>query len=131
MINTQRRVGKLFAFAAVLICALLAAGQGGGQPPAGKGAALPKLELVKKFDKDGDGRLNSSERHAALDYLLANPQLVKKGRGPMGGPKKPPPPGPKLKPVDVKSYPAAVSLFDPETVRTLFLEFEDADWEKQ
>jgi len=99
------------------------------QPPAGKGAVLPKLELVKKFDKDGDGRLNSAERHAALDYLIANPQLIKKGRA--GTPKKPPPPGPKLKPADVKTYPASVSLFDPETVRTLFLEFEDADWEKQ
>ncbi len=98
---------------------------------AGQRAVLPKLELVKKFDKDGDGRLNSAERHAAMEYLAANPGLRRKGRGPKGGPKPPPPPGPKLTPADVKSYPASVSLFDADTLRTLFLEFEDADWEKQ
>jgi hypothetical protein len=108
------------------------AGQPRGQRPWDrKQAVWPKLELVKEFDKDGDGRLNSAERHAAMEYLDANPGLRRKGRGPLGGPKPPPPPGPKLTPADVKSYPASVSLFDPNTLRTLFLQFEDADWEKQ
>src|SRR5262249_18997164 len=95
------------------------------------GAVIPKLELVQKFDKDGDGRLNSAERHAAMEYLEANPGLRKKGRGPTGGPKKPPPPGPNPTQADGKSFSAKVSLFADGPLRTIFLEFDDADWEKQ
>ena len=39
-------------------------------------------------------------------------------------------PGPKLKPSDVKSY-TNESLYDPKVLRTIFLEFEDADWEQE
>lgn len=112
--------------AAPFLVSLLALG---GSTP--ERAVLPKLELVKKFDKDRDGRLNSTERHAAMKYLEDNPGLRRKGWRPRGGPKPPPPPGPKLSPADVKSYPASVSLFNADTLRTLFLEFADADWEKQ
>lgn len=42
----------------------------------------------------------------------------------------PPEPGRKLTPADVKSYPA-MPLYDPQTLRTFFLEFENADWEKE
>ncbi len=112
-------------------CAVFALGPAGDQPPGGKGGYMPKLEVVKKFDKDGDGRLDSNERHAAMAYLEANPQLRKKGRAPVGGPQGPPPPGPRLAPGGVKTYPASVPLFDAGTLRTLFVEFEDADWEKQ
>lgn len=123
----------LFAVSSFALAAVTpVADQTGGQTPMdGKRAVLPKLELVKKFDKDGDARLNSAERHAAMQYVEDNPGLRRKGRGPRGGPKPPPPPGPKLAPGDVKSYPASVSLFDADTLRTLFLEFADADWEKQ
>lgn len=127
-----RTASCFFAVSLLLAVATSIAGQPAG-PAMGSGrpAVLPKLDLVKKFDKDGDGRLNSKERHAAMEYLAANPRLRRKGRGPAGGPKPPPPPGPKLSPDDVKSYPASVSLFDSAALRTLFLEFEDADWEKQ
>jgi hypothetical protein len=39
-------------------------------------------------------------------------------------------PGPKLKPSDVKSY-ADEPLYDMGVLRTLFLDFENADWEKE
>src|SRR4029077_6013467 len=42
----------------------------------------------------------------------------------------PPTPGQKLSPADVKSF-AEMPLYDPRTVRTFFLEFENADWEKE
>jgi hypothetical protein len=42
----------------------------------------------------------------------------------------PPEPGRKLTVADVKSYPAA-PLYDSQTLRTLFFEFEGADWEKE
>jgi hypothetical protein len=132
MIGATGNRALLLARLLVSACAMAALGPAGGQTQADrKQAVFPKLELVKEFDKDGDGRLNSAERHAALKYLEANPGIRKKERGPRGGPKKPPPPGPHLTPADVKSYPASVSLFDADTMRTLFLEFEGADWEKQ
>ena len=44
--------------------------------------------------------------------------------------RRPPSPGPSLKPSGVKSY-TNEPLYDLQTLRTLFLEFEDADWEKE
>lgn len=121
----------LLALLSAPACVSLAIRPFAGQPPGAKGGFVPRLEIVKKFDRDGDGRLNSTERHAAMQYMEDNSGLRRKGRGPRGGPKPPPLPGPKLAPAGVKSYPASVSLFDADTLRTLFLEFEDADWEKQ
>lgn len=103
--------GKLIA-ALCLASALVAAPAEVRTPWGGKRAVLPKLKLVKKFDKDGDGRLNSAERQKAMAYLEANPRTRRKGRGPRGGVKKPPPSGPELGPEDVKKYAASVSLFD-------------------
>ena len=39
-------------------------------------------------------------------------------------------PGPKVTPADVKNYPNA-PLYDLGTLRTIFLQFENADWEKE
>lgn len=115
---------------------------GGG--PGGPGGVPEITKLVKQFDKDGDGRLNTEERRAAMTFL--NTQTGGRGMrgpgGPPGGPGGPggrggrggnrtaAQPGPKLSPADVKSFPGA-PLYDELTVRTLFLEFADADWEKQ
>ncbi len=38
--------------------------------------------------------------------------------------------GKRLSPADVKSYPTA-ALYDPATLRTIFLQFEEADWEQE
>jgi hypothetical protein len=107
---------------------------GGGSGPGGMGGVPEEVKLVKQFDQDGDQRLNAAERKAAREFLAKEKA---EGRGPRrpgfrgrNETQEPPAPGPKLSPSDVKSYPDA-PLYDPQTLRTLFLEFEDADWEKE
>jgi hypothetical protein len=105
-----------------------AAGRGGRGPIVG--GALPDVKLVDLFDRNRDKYLDSTERKAAREHLAANPQLrpptnLRPGRN--AGPGRP---GARLTPADVKSFPG-VPLYDPKVLRTLFLEFEDADWERQ
>ena len=91
--------------------------------------AEPDLALVAKFDRNGDKRLARAERDAARQYLAANPDLRRPTRGsrlPRAGA-----PGLTLTPKDVRAYPAAVSLYDAGTIRTLFLQFDAADWEQE
>jgi spore coat protein CotH len=90
--------------------------------------------LVNQFDQDRDGRLNAEERKAALAFVTQQNRTRNPG-GPPGGPagsnrSQTPQPGPKLSPTEVKSFPG-VPLYDAQTVRTFFLEFEDPDWEKE
>jgi len=130
----------------LLICAFGAAfaqppgfppggGPGGrGGPPGGfNPGAITKL--VKDFDKDGDGRLDAAERKAAREHLAKTPRrgFGSGGRrGPFGGggDATPPQPGPKLTPEQVKNY-GNESLYDSTVLRTLFLEFENPDWEAE
>lgn len=107
-------------------------------PPGGKmgfgGPMSQRRNLVAKFDKDGDKRLNRAERDAAREAMK------KEGgnRGPfgkMGGPfgkgrQDPPQPGPHVEPADVKNYPEA-DLYDPQVLRTIFINFDDKDWEAE
>ncbi len=87
--------------------------------------------LVEKFDKNGDGWLNAEERKAARDSM-GNRQGGRGfgPRGGFGGSSEAVAPGPKLTPADVKTY-GPEGLYDAAVLRTLFLEFEDADWEKE
>lgn len=112
-------------------------GLGFGGP--GPGGVQEEVKLVAKFDQNGDKRLNAQERKAAREYLAKEKAAGRGPRRPGGGPggpgrwnepATPPAPGPKLTPADVKSYPDA-TLYDLKTLRTLFLEFENADWEKE
>jgi len=104
----------------------------GGPPP---GPMQEETKLVKQFDKEGDKRLNVAERKAAREFL-AKERAEGRGarrRGPRGRDQEPQEPvqaGPKLSTADVKKYPDA-GLYDPLIVRTLFLEFENADWEAE
>lgn len=116
---------------------------GGGPGFGGPGPMQEERKLVKEFDADGDKRLNAAERKAAREFLAKE---TAEGRGPRrpGGPRRgggpggpggaedntPPAPGEKLGPADVKSFPDA-PLYDPQTLRTLFLQFEGSDWEKE
>ena len=110
--------------------------RGGFGPPGGPGGPGgfgQRTAVLEKFDKDGDGYLNAAERKAAREYLAT---LPRRGRGP-GGPGGfgagngiPGKPGPKMKPADVKVF-GAEALYDPHVVRTLFLEFDDKDWDKE
>lgn len=131
---------------------LAGSSQSAAQPPFGDKKGGPGgfggpggqiRKIVKDFDKNGDGRLDKEERKAARAFLekersgfggfgkggFGKGGFGKGGFG-KGGNSEPPRPGPKVKPDDVKTYVKA-GLYDPTTLRTLFLEFEDADWEDQ
>src|SRR3954453_16578801 len=84
-------------------------GFGGPGGPGGRGGrGGPMMEspkLLEKFDKDGDGILNSAERKAARESIASEPNGGVR-RGPFGGqgPAENVPPGPKLTPDGVKKY---------------------------
>jgi spore coat protein CotH len=94
-----------------------------------------ELKLVGKFDQNGDGWLNAEERKAARASLSGQggnrrgPGGQRGGFGPRAGGATTPQPGTKLTPADVKSFPDA-PLYGSNVLRTFFLEFENADWEK-
>jgi hypothetical protein len=125
----------VLSLAVVLLapCAFGQAGTAGSAARGGRvlaGGVIPELELVKLFDRDGDKRLDAAERKKAREYLAANPQLRQSpGRG-GGRVAAPGTPGEKLNPAGVKAYPG-VPLYDKATLRTLFLEFDEPDWEQQ
>src|SRR5687767_11554778 len=96
-------------------------GRGGGAP----GGNGPELKIVARFDKDGDGRLNREERAAALPSATGGANLNFRQRGTAGSP------GPRLTPAQVRSYPASVPLYDLGTLRTIFLQFENDNWESE
>lgn len=117
---------------------------GGGFPPQGgfpgggpPGMMNQELKLVKKFDKDSDKRLNNEERKAARAFLKTE-RANGGGRGgfrpPRGmfgqGNQELPKPGVHVTPADVRSYPEA-GFYEPKVLRTLFLEFENKDWEQE
>ena len=97
-----------------------------------------ETKVLELFDRDGNGRLNKEERQAARVYLSEQQSNRRPGgfggrRGGFGRPgqsEEPAQPGLKISPAEVKSYPG-VPAYDPLTVRTFFLEFENADWEKE
>jgi hypothetical protein len=115
---------------------------GFGPPGGGFGGRAPggpvRTKLLEQFDKDGDGYLNAAERKAAREYLATRPAggRGRRGFGGRGGPfggmdaYEPAKPGMKLSPKDVKSGGDA-PLYDMATVRTLFFQFDDADWDKE
>lgn len=111
-------------------------GRGGfGPGRGGMGGVQAKMTIVEQFDKDGDHRLNAAEREAARAFLAKQGTEGRGGfRGPRGfgggGNQEPAQPGIKLSPAEVKSYPNA-PLYEPTALRTFFLEFEEADWEKE
>ncbi|HVY71860.1 MAG TPA: CotH kinase family protein, partial [Verrucomicrobiae bacterium] len=115
----------------------------GGPPPfadgpGGFGGPHQKQDLVEQFDRDGDHMLNAAERKAAYEFLQkeGGGRGFRRGpggfRGPGGprGEQAPVKPNAKLAPSEVKSY-ANEPLYAPLILRTFFIEFEDADWEKQ
>lgn len=102
-------------------------------------------ELVKEFDKDGNGRLDKEERKAARESIQKERAQGGgggrggRGFGPPGGPGGGPPgmegerveakPGVKIAPGEVK--PVDGGFYEPGVLRTLFLDFDGADWEKE
>ena len=88
------------------------------------------------FDADKDGRLNTAERQAAREALADSGRGFgpggrgRGGGGRGGGNRAPATPGVKLTPADVTQHPDA-PLYDPATLRTFFLEFENPQWEAE
>jgi hypothetical protein len=105
---------------------------GGRGGPGGRGPMMERRQLLEKFDKDGDGVLDAAERKAAREFLAKEGGAGGR-RGPFGrgaSPAQNVQPGPRLAPNAVKVY-GDVPLYDLPVLRTLFLEFEDADWEQE
>lgn len=107
-----------------------------GGPP-GRPGPFPgfnqKLEILSKFDKDNDKRLNAEERKAAREYLKNQRSAfgdIRMRRGPFEFFDSKPQPGKKISPSDVKDYPDE-PLYTTNVVRTIFLEFESSDWEQE
>ncbi len=88
-----------------------------------------ELRLVERFDTDGDGILNTTERAAARESLTSTTQRGMGGFS-RGGSTASGTPGPELSPADVEWYDDE-PLYDLLTLRTLFLEFENDDWERE
>ena len=104
-----------------------APGTPGTPPPPNMPGAI--RSIVKEFDADGDKQLNATERAAALAKLASEPR-----RGRFGGANRtdtvPAQPGPKLTQSQVKIY-KNESLYDMNVLRTVFIDFDSAEWEKE
>jgi hypothetical protein len=135
-------------------------GPGFGPPGFGPPGGLfgPEQKLVSEYDRNHDGWLNAQERKPARESLANRPA---RGRGgppgfgggppgvgpPGGGPfggmpfggrggppgfgsEEPGKPGLRVAVADVPPL-SNKSLYDPQVLRTLFLEFETDDWEAE
>jgi hypothetical protein len=83
-------------------------------------------QLVARYDKDGNGRLNREERDAARSAVNGGGGGFRRGFRFSGDAA----PGRRLTPADVRPYPTT-PIYDIGTMRTIFLQFEDADWEDE
>lgn len=99
-----------------------------------RGQPRPDRKLVKDFDKNGDNRLDKAERAAARESLRNEGDGGRfRGRGGFGSRgfnAALPEPGMRLTPGDVRSFPGA-PVYDLRTLRTVFLTFDNADWEPE
>ena len=125
----------------------------GGPGRGGRGGVPPEVKLVDKFDKNADKRLDTEERKVAREWIAANPIGRGGPGGPGGGPGRvggppapggppgrggapggrgiqPGTPGRALKPADVRTY-KTEPFYDPDVLRTVFLQFENSDWEQE
>jgi hypothetical protein len=85
-------------------------------------------QIVSQFDANKDGWLNAAERQPARAHLTSIGYRGRGGRGlPVGVGLTP---GAAISPADVKTFPAA-SFYDESVLRTLFLTFENPDWEAE
>ena len=117
-----------------------AAVQPAGGAPAPPPPVTEERKVLRQFDANGNARLDTAERKAARAWLADQPPVglmaqfsqrpggitaMRAGRG-----YAPTSPGPRVTPADVRSGGKA-PLYDAGTLRTIFLEFENADWEKE
>jgi spore coat protein CotH len=112
--NPRLPPALMLCFAGFLIAAPAAAqfGFGGGRQD---------IELVERYDQDGDGYLSRQERDA-YRYRGRTLPPVESATAATAAPE--------LTPDDVVRY-GDESLYDPGVLRTLFIDFEYADWESE
>ena len=111
----------------ILTIALLAGSTGRAQFGGGPDS---ELKLVARYDTDKDGRLNRAERNAARAAAGSGQQFFGGFRRGFRGDSVDAAPGRKLAPADVRPYPTTPT-YDLGTLRTIFLQFESADWEEE
>jgi hypothetical protein len=107
--------------------------QGGPPPGLGRGGPMgQERKVLAQFDTNKDARLSVEERKAARTWLAENAGGFRGfGGGRRGGRGLTPgTPGRALKPTQVTSY-TIEPLYDPRVLRTIFLEFENSDWEQE
>jgi hypothetical protein len=114
--------------AAVLAAALQTSGSAQFGPAQSGGGNGPEAQIVARYDKDGDGRLNREERGVVRAAVGATVSAAP-GRRFRGGAT--PGPGPTLTPADVGAPYPGTALYDLGTLRTIFLEFEEQNWEDE
>lgn len=112
-------------------------GRGGFGPggPGGPGGPREDRKLVKEYDQNEDGWLNSKERAKARQAAKSEEGGRRGGFGPPGGfrgrgNREPAKPGDQVSPDEVKQF-TDEGLYDPTVLRTLFFEFENEDWEQE
>lgn len=109
--------------------------------PRGFGPMAQERKLLKSHDADKNGWLNREERAAARESLKKEPNAggPAGGFGPPGGPGgfpfgnrggEPPKPGKHISQGEVTPL-GNESLYDESILRTVFLDFEEQDWEKE
>jgi spore coat protein CotH len=130
----RRRTGAAIV-AALAGVVLFASAEYALTQPGGKGFGPPggqERKIVKDFDKNGDGWLNKDERATAREAAKKGGGKGGFGKGGFGkgGDRTPAKPGPKVSPGDVRNYPDS-KFYDPNVLRTIFLEFENPDWENE
>jgi hypothetical protein len=114
--------GRLAVLVVVLAASLVPAARATGQFGGGSGTGQDVV-LVPSFDKDGDGRLNATERRTARDYAESLGLNRRRSGTAIVAP------GQLVTPDTVRVYPKT-PFYDPETLRTLFLRFDDPEWER-
>jgi len=90
-------------------------------PPPTRAQEGRERPMLTRFDRDGDKKLNATERSAALNAMGGGRSRFFFGQ----------PTGAKIAPASVRSVPATVPFYDLGTIRTLFFEFEDSNWERE
>lgn len=120
------RALKLVAVAMTAIPIALTAQRGFGPP------MQQERKILKQFDTNRDKRLDATERKAAREWLATQPAtgFGRRGGAFGAGAANPATPGRKMSPADVKSFPNA-PVYDSTTLRTVFLQFENSDWETE
>jgi hypothetical protein len=141
----RSRFFRSLPMTAALVCCcavLMAQGPGGFVGPGGAartrmggrgggfGMGGEKTQILKQYDKNGDGYLNAEERKAAREALGSRMSGGFGWGGFPGGSSQSGKAGAKLTPADVKTY-TTEPFYDLAVLRTLFLEFEESDWEQE